>query len=33
VTDRRTGGQPELVIGHLHYWTFLVADRIRPSGD
>lgn len=33
VTDRRTGGQPELVIGHPHYWTFLVADRIRPHGD
>lgn len=27
VVDRRSGGQPELVIGHPHYWTFLVADR------
>jgi SAM-dependent methyltransferase len=28
VTDARTGGQPESVIGHPHYWTFLVADRL-----
>ena len=27
VVDRRTGGQPEMVIGHPHYWTFLVATR------
>lgn len=27
VTDRRTGGAPELVIGHPHHWTFLVAER------
>lgn len=27
VTDRRTGGTPELVIGHEHHWTFLVARR------
>ena len=27
VVDRRSGGQPELVIGHPHYWTFIVADR------
>jgi SAM-dependent methyltransferase len=27
VTDRRTGGRPEDVIGHPHHWTFLVADR------
>ena len=27
VTDRRTGGVPEDVIGHPHHWTFLVADR------
>ena len=26
--DRRTGGQPEDVIGYPHHWTFLVADRI-----
>lgn len=30
VTDRRTGGQPELVIDYPHYWTFLVAER-RPG--
>jgi ubiquinone/menaquinone biosynthesis C-methylase UbiE len=28
VVDRRSGGQPELVIGYPHYWTFLVADRV-----
>jgi hypothetical protein len=27
VVDRRTGGQPEMVIGHPHHWTFLVATR------
>jgi SAM-dependent methyltransferase len=27
VTDRRTGGRPEDVIGYPHYWTFLVARR------
>jgi SAM-dependent methyltransferase len=27
VTDRRTGGEPELVIGHPHWWTFVVAER------
>ena len=27
VVDRRTGGKPEPVIGHNHYWTFLVATR------
>ena len=27
IVDRRTGGQPETVIGYPHYWTFLVADR------
>jgi 2-polyprenyl-3-methyl-5-hydroxy-6-metoxy-1,4-benzoquinol methylase len=26
-TDHRTNGVPEEVIGHLHHWTFLVADR------
>ena len=30
VLDLRTGGKPEDVIGHPHYWTFLVADRL-PS--
>jgi SAM-dependent methyltransferase len=28
ITDQRTGGQPELVIGYPHWWTFLVAERI-----
>ncbi|MDY6983049.1 MAG: class I SAM-dependent methyltransferase [Pseudomonadota bacterium] len=27
VIDRRSGGKPEDVIGHPHYWTFLVARR------
>jgi hypothetical protein len=27
--DKRTGGQPELVIGHPHYWTFVVAERVN----
>jgi len=27
VTDRRTNGKSELVIGYPHYWTFLVAKR------
>ncbi|HWH14811.1 MAG TPA: class I SAM-dependent methyltransferase [Miltoncostaeaceae bacterium] len=31
VTDRRTGGRPEDVIGHPHHWTFLVADREDPT--
>lgn len=31
VVDRRTGGQPEDVIGHPHYWTFLVADRMTGA--
>lgn len=29
VTDERTGGKPDDVIGYPHYWTFLVADRHR----
>lgn len=33
ITDRRTGGQPELVIGHPHWWTFFRAVRIaRAAG-
>lgn len=28
VTDRRTGGDPEQVIGYDHRWTFVVADRV-----
>lgn len=27
VVDRRTRGEPELVIGHPHHWWFLVAER------
>ncbi len=27
VTDRRSGGKPEMVIGYPHHWTFLVATR------
>ena len=27
VVDIRSGGDPEMVIGHPHYWTFLVATR------
>jgi SAM-dependent methyltransferase len=27
VTDRRTNGKPEMVIGHPHHWIFLVATR------
>jgi ubiquinone/menaquinone biosynthesis C-methylase UbiE len=29
VTDRRSGGRPETVIDHPHYWQFFVATR-RP---
>lgn len=32
IVDRRSGGQPELVIGYPHYWTFLVADRVELGG-
>lgn len=28
VTDLRTGGVPETVIGHLHHWSFVVAKRL-----
>lgn len=27
VVDRHSGGEPELVIGYPHYWTFIVAMR------
>jgi len=30
IVDRRTGGSPELVIGHPHWWTFFRAVRIAP---
>jgi SAM-dependent methyltransferase len=33
IVDRRTGGRPELVIGHPHWWTFFRAVRIaRATG-
>jgi ubiquinone/menaquinone biosynthesis C-methylase UbiE len=32
VVDTRTAGQPENVIGHPHYWAFLVADRLHRTG-
>jgi ubiquinone/menaquinone biosynthesis C-methylase UbiE len=31
ILDRRSGGQPELVIGYPHYWMFLVADRLASD--
>lgn len=31
VQDRRTRGAPESVIGHLHYWGFLVATRLTAK--
>ncbi len=27
VVDRRTGGDPEMVIGYPHWWTFVVCER------
>jgi ubiquinone/menaquinone biosynthesis C-methylase UbiE len=32
ITDRRTGGAPEMVIGHPHHWTFFLARR-AGGGD
>jgi SAM-dependent methyltransferase len=32
IVDRRTGGSPELVINHPHYWTFLLATRLDAEG-
>ena len=29
ITDRRTGGKPELVIDYPHYWKFFFAKRIE----
>jgi SAM-dependent methyltransferase len=31
IADRRSGGQPELVIGHPHWWTFFRAVRITGA--
>ncbi|RJQ83017.1 MAG: class I SAM-dependent methyltransferase [Desulfobacteraceae bacterium] len=28
VTDRRSGGHPEMVIGYPHHWTFVLARRV-----
>ena len=28
IEDLRSGGQPELVIGHPHHWNFVLAERI-----
>jgi ubiquinone/menaquinone biosynthesis C-methylase UbiE len=33
IVDRRTNGQPELVIGYPHYWTFLLATRSGAKGQ
>ena len=27
ITDQRTGGRPEMVIGYPHYWTFILAIK------
>lgn len=29
IEDRRTHAEPEMVIGHPHHWTFVVAERSR----
>lgn len=29
--DRRSGGEAEMVIGHPHFWTFLVFRRVKES--
>jgi SAM-dependent methyltransferase len=31
VVDRRSNGEPELVIGYPHYWTFVVATRASAA--
>jgi SAM-dependent methyltransferase len=31
ITDRRSGGRPELVIGHPHWWTFFRAVRVAEA--
>jgi SAM-dependent methyltransferase len=28
VEDRRSGGHPEMVIGHPHWWNFVIAERL-----
>jgi ubiquinone/menaquinone biosynthesis C-methylase UbiE len=33
VIDQRTGGRPEMVIGHQHHWTFFVARRRQVVDD
>lgn len=32
VQDRRTRGEPEVVIGYSHHWQFLVCRRTSPRG-
>ncbi len=29
MVDRHSGGKPELVIDHPHYWMFIVAERLN----
>lgn len=31
IQDRRSGGRVEMVIGHPHHWTFLVAEREKNT--
>ena len=32
ITDKRTGGKPELVIDYPHHWKFFVCVRRGPNG-
>ncbi len=32
VVDRRTAGEPEMVIDYPHYWKFFVATKNSPHG-
>ncbi|HLN07709.1 MAG TPA: class I SAM-dependent methyltransferase, partial [Xanthobacteraceae bacterium] len=32
IADRRSGGEPEMVIGHPHWWTFFRAVRRSHPG-
>jgi SAM-dependent methyltransferase len=33
ITDRRTGGRPEQVIGHPHHWQFIRAVRVGSGRE
>lgn len=33
IKDRRSGGKPEMVIDHPHYWTFVLAERIKKCQE